>query len=66
MKLQSTVRHEFSKNLQKRPFMFKQLLFTGYYAKKKMEYESTTISCKTQNYKQRPHNLYTEKSTGCH
>lgn len=35
MKLQSTVRHEFSKNLQKRPFMFKQLLFTGYYAKKK-------------------------------
>ena len=64
MKLQSTVRHEFSKNLQKRPFMFKQLLFTGYYAKKKkMEYESTAISCKTQNYK---HNLYTEKSTGSH
>lgn len=46
--------------------MFKQLLFTGYYAKKKMEYESMTISCKTQNYKQRPHNLYTEKSTGSH
>ena len=66
MKLQSTVRHEFSKNLQKRPFMFKQLLFTGYYAKKKMEYESTTIPVKHKIISRGPHNLYTEKSTGSH